>query len=80
MRKEFEINKTIKSATAYISGLGHFEMYLNGTKIGDHFLDPGWTNYAKHAQYVTFDITKNLQQGKPIIFIVLINIQNYIFG
>jgi len=73
MRKEFEIRKTIKSATAYICGLGHFEMYLNGNKIGDHFLDPGWTNYTKHAQYITFDITKDLQQGKNAIGLMLGN-------
>jgi hypothetical protein len=44
-------------------GLGHFEIHLNGKKIGDHFLDPGWTNYSKHAQYVTFDITNELKRG-----------------
>ena len=80
MRKEFEVKKTIKSATAYICGLGHFEMYLNGNKIGDHFLDPGWTNYAKHAQYVTFDITKDLQQGKNAIGVMLGNGFYYIPG
>jgi hypothetical protein len=80
MRKEFEIRKRIKSATAYISGLGHFEMYLNGNKIGDHFLDPGWTNYAKHAQYVTFDITKDLQQGKNAVGVMLGNGFYYIPG
>ena len=80
MRKEFSVSKTIKSATAYISGLGHFEMYLNGNKIGDHFLDPGWTNYAKHAQYVTFDITKDLQQGKNAVGVMLGNGFYYIPG
>ncbi len=80
MRKEFEINKVIKSATAYVSGLGHFEMYLNGKKVGDHFLDPGWTNYAKHAQYVTFDITKEIQQGKNAVGVMLGNGFYYIPG
>jgi alpha-L-rhamnosidase len=80
MRKEFEVKKTIKSATAYISGLGHFEMYLNGKKTGDHFLDPGWTNFSKHAQYVTFDITKDLQQGKNAAGVMLGNGFYYIPG
>ncbi len=80
MRKEFEVRKTIKSATAYICGLGHFEMYMNGNKIGDHFLDPGWTNYAKHAQYVTFDISKELQQGKNAVGVILGNGFYYIPG
>lgn len=80
MRKEFEIKKEIKSATAFICGLGHFEMYLNGKKVGDHFLDPGWTNYAKHAQYVTFDITKDLQKGENAVGVLLGNGFYYIPG
>jgi alpha-L-rhamnosidase len=80
MRKEFEVKKTIKSATAYICGLGHFEMYLNGNKIGDHFLDPGWTNYAKHAQYITFDITNEILQGKNAVGVMLGNGFYYIPG
>ncbi len=67
IRKEFELRKKIKSATAYICGLGQFELFINGKKIGDHFLDPGWTNYSKQAQYVTFDVTSNLQQGMNVI-------------
>ena len=80
MRKEFQVVKKIKSATAYISGLGHFEMYVNGKKTGDHFLDPGWTNYAKHAQYVTFDITKDLKNGGNAIGVMLGNGFYYIPG
>ena len=38
-----------------VCGLGHFEVTLNGKKVGDHFLDPGWTLYDKEALYVTFD-------------------------
>lgn len=73
LRKEFDVTKKIKQATVFICGLGHFELSINGKKIGDHFLDPGWTNYSKHAQYVTFDVTKNLQQGKNAIGVMLGN-------
>ncbi|WP_276501016.1 family 78 glycoside hydrolase catalytic domain [Terrimonas pollutisoli] len=79
-RKEFSIYKKIKSATAFVCGLGHFEMYINGKKIGDHFLDPGWTNYSKHAQYVSFDITGEMQQGSNAIVIMLGNGFYYIPG
>ena len=44
-RKEFAANKKILSARLYISGLGYYEAYLNGKKIGDHVLDPGFTTY-----------------------------------
>jgi alpha-L-rhamnosidase len=80
MRKEFSVSKEIKTATTYICGLGHFEMYLNGKKIGNHFLDPGWTNYSKHAQYVTFDITNELKNGANAIGVMLGNGFYYIPG
>lgn len=80
MRKEFDVKKPIRSATAFICGLGHFDMYLNGKKTGDHFLDPGWTNYAKQAQYVSFDITDAIRQGKNAVGVMLGNGFYYIPG
>ena len=44
-RKEFTIEKPVKQAIAYVPGLGHFYMFLNGSKVGNNFLDPGWTKY-----------------------------------
>lgn len=63
-RKSFAVSKKVKEATLFVSGLGHFEMSLNGKKIGDHFLDPGWTQYSKHALYVGFDLTGILKNGE----------------
>lgn len=63
-RKSFSVSKKIKEATLFVSGLGHFEMSLNGKKIGDHFLDPGWTQYSKQALYVGFDLTNILKTGE----------------
>ncbi|CAN5515293.1 glycoside hydrolase family 78 protein [soil metagenome] len=63
LRKEFAIKKSLKKATVFIAGLGHFELSVNGKKTGDHFLDAGWTDYDKHALYVTFDVTSQLKQG-----------------
>lgn len=61
-RKELLINKEVKEAIVNISGLGHFDFYVNGEKVGNHFLDPGWTNYAKTALYLTFDVTPLLKK------------------
>lgn len=72
-RKAFPINKRIENAVVYVSGLGHFDMYLNGDKVGDNFLDPGWTKYDKCALYVSFDITNKLRQGDNTIGIMLGN-------
>jgi hypothetical protein len=80
MRKDFSINKKIKTATAFICGLGQFELHINGKKIGDHFLDPGWTDYAKSSQYVTFDITNDLKNGVNAIGVMLGNGFYYIPG
>ena len=63
-RKEFIVNKKVKSAQARVCGLGQFIFYINGEKVSDHELDPGWTNYKKLIEYVTFDVTSYLRQGK----------------
>ncbi|WP_114782940.1 family 78 glycoside hydrolase catalytic domain [Botryobacter ruber] len=73
IRKEFNVKAPVKRATMFITGLGHFEMSLNGNKVGDHFLDPGWTNYDEHALYVTFDVTEQLKQGNNAVGVMLGN-------
>ena len=74
-RKTFTVDnsKIIKNATAFVSGLGHFELFLNGEKVGKNFLDAGWTKYEKYAQYVTFDISSQLKQGKNAVGVMLGN-------
>ncbi len=62
-RKDFNINDSIESAIINISGLGHYELYINNNKIGDRFLSPGWTNYEKRVLYNTFDITEQIKEG-----------------
>ncbi|RED47800.1 family 78 glycoside hydrolase catalytic domain [Seonamhaeicola aphaedonensis] len=63
LRKSFDIDKKVKSAHAFISGIGYYELYVNGKRIGNSVLDPGWTDYRKTILYATHDITKNLQDG-----------------
>jgi alpha-L-rhamnosidase len=72
-RTTINILKPTKRATAFICGLGHFELSVNGKKVSDHFLDPGWTKYDKEAQYVAFDITADIQPGNNAIGIMLGN-------
>lgn len=72
-RKEFTVNKQIRQAVAYVSGLGHFDLFLNGSKVGNNFLDPGWTKYDKCALYVSFDITSQVQQGANAVGVMLGN-------
>ena len=70
-RKTFEIRKPVRSATAYVCGLGFFEFRLNGRKVGDHELDPVHSNYDQRVYYVTHDITKLLRSGQNAIGVML---------
>jgi len=62
-RKEFLLGKKISHAYIFVSGLGQYELYINGSKIGDRFLSPGWTDYRKTCLYNTFDVTDKLGPG-----------------
>ena len=66
-RKSFNTEKKIKSATIFISVHGMYEAFINGSKIGDAFLTPGWTSYHKRLQYQAYDVTKNVIEGKNAI-------------
>lgn len=72
-RKSFTATKKIAGARLYVSGVGYYEAYLNGQKIGDHVLDPGWTTYKKQVQYVTYDLAPLLKQGQNTIGFMLGN-------
>ena len=73
LRKEFEIAKDVKQARVYISGLGWYELYVNGRRVSDHVLDPAMTNYRKHVSYVTHDVTDMLTRGQNVIAVMLGN-------
>jgi len=66
-RKEFNAGKKIRSAIAHITSHGMYEGYINGKRIGDYYLTPGWTSYNKRLQYQTYDITNLLNQGSNAI-------------
>jgi alpha-L-rhamnosidase len=73
LRKTFNANKKITSARLYISGLGYYEAFINGKKVGDRVLDPGWTSYSKQVLYSTYDITTHLQKGMNAAGVMLGN-------
>ena len=63
LRKEFRITKQVVSARLYATALGLYECYLNGLRVGDELLTPGWTDYNKHIQYQVYDVTDLIQSG-----------------
>jgi len=73
LRKEFDITKGVKRARVYICGLGWYELYINGEKVGDHVLDPATTDYTKRVLYVTYDVTDYLRIGRNAIGVMLGN-------
>ena len=50
-RKVFTLGKPVKRGTVNVSGLGYYELYVNGGKIGDHVLDPAFTRYDRRILY-----------------------------
>lgn len=66
-RSEFTIAKPVRRARAYVSGLGYYELRLNGAPAGDHVLDPGWTEYAHRVFYATLDITDMVRPGRNCV-------------
>jgi alpha-L-rhamnosidase len=72
-RKEFKAAGNIKSARAYISAAGLFELTINGTKAGNHSLDPLYTRFDRRNLYVTFDFTRLLNEGDNAIGVLLGN-------
>ena len=72
-RKEFSLAKKIKSARVYVSGLGYYELLLNGEKVGDRLLDPAFTRYDKRVLYSAYDVTENLRKGDNALGVMLGN-------
>lgn len=73
LRREFKIGKSIANATIFISGLGFYELYLNGKKVGNRVMDPTHSNYDKRVTFVTFDVTKYVKQGQNAMGVILGN-------
>ena len=73
LRKEFTVEKKISRARVYVSGLGYYELRLNGQRVGDHVLDPGWTTYSKRVLYSTYDVTEQLKRGTNALGVMLGN-------
>ncbi|MFY9177955.1 MAG: family 78 glycoside hydrolase catalytic domain [Caldicoprobacterales bacterium] len=73
MRRSFNVDKKVKRARVYVSGLGYNEVYINGEKIGDHVLDPGNTDYSKRVLYTTYEADNSLSLGENVIAVLVAN-------
>ncbi|WP_317890704.1 alpha-L-rhamnosidase [Paenibacillus arenilitoris] len=73
LRRSFDVKGPVARARAYISGLGHYEMRLNGAKVGRRELEPGWTDYDKTVLYSIHDLTSRVRQGENAVGVLLGN-------
>ncbi|HEY7352390.1 MAG TPA: family 78 glycoside hydrolase catalytic domain [Terriglobales bacterium] len=67
LRHTFDISKTVQSARLYVTALGAYRAFINGQKIGDGVLTPGFTDYSKRLQYQTYDVTSMIANGKNVL-------------
>ena len=70
-RNEFILKEKAVGARAYVCGLGFYCFYINGKRVGDRVLEPGWTNYNKRVLYSVYDVGSFLREGKNVIGIEL---------
>jgi alpha-L-rhamnosidase len=73
LRKEFNASSEVKKATVYIAGLGLYELYINGQRIGNDVLAPAPTDYSKSVLYNTYDVTSQVKKGNNAIGTILGN-------
>lgn len=67
LRREFMLDGEIAFARVYATALGMYELFINGKRVGDALLTPGWTDYKKRLQYQTYDVTDMLKKGSNAV-------------
>ncbi len=73
LRVLFNSTKHVVSAIAHITSHGMYEAYINGHRIGEDYLTPGWTSYKDRLQYQTYDVTSMMNKGENVIGAILGN-------
>ncbi len=72
-RKEFRLPSAVKDARVYISAAGYYELFINGRRVSDSHIDPGYTHYDERNLYATHDVTPLLVKGTNVVTAVLGN-------
>jgi len=67
LRRDFGLDKPVERARLYASGLAFAELWLNGQRVGDSVLDPGFTAYDQTILYATHDVTDLLHRGDNVV-------------
>ena len=72
-RKSTVIDKPVQRALLYVCGLGQYEALINGRRVGDQVMAPGWTRYRKSCLYDTYDVTTMMRNGENVLAVLLGN-------
>ncbi len=64
LRKTFAVSGRIRSARLYITAIGSYRAFLNGQRVGENELTPGFTDFRKRVLYQTYDVTEQVQSGQ----------------
>lgn len=67
VRTSFSVASTVARARLYVSAHGLYEVEINGQRVGDDALSPGWTVYGQRLRYYTYDVTEHLAVGENAI-------------
>ncbi|MCL1786697.1 MAG: glycoside hydrolase family 78 protein, partial [Defluviitaleaceae bacterium] len=73
IRKQFAVGKNVAKARMYMTGLGIYELFVNGARIGDEVFAPYCNTYDAWVQYQTYDITAALQTDENAVGVMLAN-------
>jgi alpha-L-rhamnosidase len=71
LRRAFTVDQPVASARLYVTALGLYEARLNGHRVSDRFLTPGWTDYSRRILYQTYDVTGLLAEGENVLAAIL---------
>ncbi len=71
LRKEFSLNKNIKSATITSTATGIYDLHINGLRVSNDYFKPGWTDYDQRIYTHTYDVTELLNQDTNTIGAIL---------
>ncbi len=70
-RKPFTLPSKPRSASLHVTALGLYEIEINGRRVGDHRLAPGWTDYRRRVAFQTYDVTRSLRKGENVVGAIL---------
>jgi len=71
LRRKFTVAKQVRSARIYSTALGSYQLFLNGGRVGNDVLAPGWTDYRKRIVYQVYDVSSQVKQGSNAIGAIL---------